>query len=61
MKCPSCETVISSPAGRETCVNGMELLMVICPHCETVLGVVAQAHSSYFSKGCARGAATGAR
>ena len=58
MKCPRCESAIATPAGREACVNGVELLMVICPHCETILGVVHQSHSSYFSKGCVSGAAT---
>ncbi len=37
MKCPRCETAISSPEGRSACVNGVEVLMVICPHCETTL------------------------
>ena len=58
MKCPRCESVIATPSGRDACVNGVELLMVICPHCETILGVVQQSHSAYFSKGCVRGAAT---
>ena len=58
MKCPRCEREISSPVGRDECINGVEVLMVICPHCETILGVVQQSHSSYFSKGCARGTAT---
>lgn len=57
MKCPRCETAISSPEGRSACVNGVEVLMVICPHCETILGVVHQSHSSYFSQGCVRGTA----
>ena len=58
MKCPRCESAVASPGGQAACVNGVEVLMVICPHCETILGVVHQSHSSYFSKGCARGTAT---
>ena len=58
MKCPRCESSIASPDGRDVCVNGVDVLMVICPRCETILGVVHLSHSSYFSQGCTRGAVT---
>ena len=61
MKCPRCERAISSPGGRSACVNGVGVLMVVCPHCETILGVVHESHSSYFSQGCTRGAVTQAQ
>ena len=54
MKCPRCETVMSSPDGRECCINGVDVLVVICPHCETVLGVVHHSHSEYFGRISAR-------
>ena len=58
MKCPRCESAISSPGGRDCCINGVEMLVVICPNCETILGVVHQSHSSYFSKRHTRGTTT---
>ena len=61
MKCPRCESAISSPDGRSACVNGVDVLVVICPHCETILGVVHLSHSSYFSQGHTRGAVTRAQ
>ena len=54
MKCPRCESTISSPAGQDACINGVEVLIVICPHCETILGVVHQSHSAYFNRSLAR-------
>ena len=61
MKCPRRESAIASPGGRTACVNGVDVLMVICPRCETILGVVHQSHSSYFSQGCTRGSVTQAQ
>ncbi len=61
MKCPRCESAITEPGGRSVCVNEVDVLMVICPHCETILGVVHLSHSSYFSQACARGAVTRAQ
>ena len=59
MKCPRCENAISELGGRSACVNGVDVLMVICPRCETILGVVHLSHSSYFSQECTRGAGRG--
>ena len=54
MKCPRCESAMSSPEGRECCINGVDVLVVICPHCETVLGVVHHSHAAYFGRSAAR-------
>ena len=50
MKCPNCQIQFSDPGSRHACVDGVEVLMVICPECETVLGVVNHSHSGYFSR-----------
>ncbi len=54
MKCPRCERTISSPGGRDACIEGVDVLIVICPHCETILGVVHHSHTAYFSKRSAK-------
>ena len=50
MKCPHCEAKISNPKGHHACVDGVEVLVVVCPECETILGVVHHSHSAYFSR-----------
>lgn len=49
MKCPSCKNAISCPIGKDTCVNGVDIVILVCPDCETILGTVHRAHSSYFT------------
>ncbi len=50
MKCPHCAAKISSPTGHHACVDGVEVLMIVCPECETILGVVHHSHAAYFSR-----------
>ena len=52
MKCPHCQVQIDSPGSRQACVDGVEV--VICPECETILGVVNHSHSGYFSRAVTR-------
>jgi hypothetical protein len=58
MRCPRCESTISSPVGRDACIEGVEVLIVVCPHCDIILGVVHRSHSAYFSKRLPREMAT---
>ena len=50
MKCPHCQVQIASPASRHACVDGVEVLIMVCPECETILGIVNHSHSGYFSR-----------
>ena len=50
MKCPQCQAQISVPGGNDCCVNGVDVVVVTCPHCQTVLGVVQRSHSAYLRR-----------
>lgn len=50
MKCPHCEARFSNPGGHHANVHGVEVLMVVCPECETVLGVIHHSHAAYFTR-----------
>ena len=50
MKCPNCKDRIPSPSAQHTCVDGVEVLIMICPKCETILGIVNHSHSGYFGR-----------
>lgn len=50
MKCPQCKSEISSPAEWDSCVNGVEVVIVGCPHCKNILGVVHRSHSAYLKR-----------
>ena len=50
MICPHCKKEIASPAGWDSCVNGVEILMVGCPNCQHILGVVHRSHSAYLRR-----------
>ena len=49
MKCPNCKNAISCPDGNDACVNGVDIVILVCPDCDTILGTVHSAHSSYFT------------
>lgn len=50
MKCPHCKVQIASPSSQHSCVDGVEVLVLVCPECETILGIVNHSHSGYFSR-----------
>ena len=50
MKCPHCQVQIDSPSAKHACVDGVEVLIMICPECETILGIVNHSHSGYFGR-----------
>ena len=50
MKCPHCQSEISSPTGWDSCVNGMDVVIMGCPQCQSILGIVHRAHSAYLRK-----------
>lgn len=50
MKCPHCSITITAPLGREACVNRVEVLILICPDCQTFLSPVHNRHSGYMCK-----------
>jgi len=50
MKCPHCQAQIAAPNFKHACVDGSEVPIMICPECETILGIVNHSHSEYFSR-----------
>ena len=50
MKCPHCKGEISSPTGWDSCVNGVEVVIMGCPDCRSILGIVPRAHSAYLRR-----------
>ena len=37
MKCPHCQVKIDSPSAQHACVDGVEVLIMVCPECKTIL------------------------
>ncbi len=50
MKCPHCQFKMACPSAQHACVDGVEVLIMICPECETILGIVNHSHSGYFGR-----------
>ena len=50
MKCPHCQVNIAFPSSQHACVDGVEVLIMICPGCETILGIVNHSHAGYFAR-----------
>lgn len=50
MKCPYCQVQIVSPSAQHACVDGVEVLIMTCPVCETILGIINHTHSGYFGR-----------
>ena len=50
MKCPHCQVQIASPSAKHACVDGVDVLIMICPECETILGIINHSHSGYFGR-----------
>ncbi len=50
MKCPHCQLKMDSPSAQHACVDGVEVLILVCPECETILGIINHSHSGYFSR-----------
>ncbi len=38
------------PSAKHACIDGVEVLIVLCPECNTILGVINHTHSGYFSR-----------
>ena len=47
MKCPHCSSSVSCPTGQQACVNGTDILMLLCPNCHNILGAVNRGYSGY--------------
>ena len=47
MKCSHCSSPVSDPTGRDACVNGVDILILACPGCRNILGVVSGGYSGY--------------
>ena len=50
MKCPHCQFEITSPSSRHASVDGVEVLIMMCPQCETILGIINHSHAGYFDR-----------
>ena len=50
MKCPHCKVQIASPSAQHVCVDGVNVLIMTCPECETILGIINHMQSGYFSR-----------
>ena len=50
MKCPHCMVKIETPSAQHACVDGVEVLIMVCPECETILGIINHTHSGYFGR-----------
>ena len=35
---------------QHACVDGVEVLIMVCPECETILGIINHTHSGYFGR-----------
>ncbi|HIN34345.1 MAG TPA: hypothetical protein EYM75_01170 [Dehalococcoidia bacterium] len=50
MKCPHCQVKIETPSAQHACIDGVEVLIMTCPECETTLGIINHTHYGYFSR-----------
>ena len=50
MKCSHCQVNIEAPSAKHTCIDGVEVLILLCPECDTILGIINHTHSGYFTR-----------
>ncbi len=50
MKCSHCQAKIETPSTKHACIDGVEVLIMLYPECDTILGIINHTHSGYFGR-----------
>ena len=50
MKCSHCQVNMEVPSAKHACIDGVEILILLCPECDTILGIINHTHAGYFSR-----------